>query len=123
MIERIENDGGYVLDHRHAAMDQVAGVALAAEKGFRKIAVTIALPADAEKIRRIHPETLIFAVHVTGLTPADAEVSTAADLITACASKTIREVAAGKAPGRYRHPYLRDDEERKRTDNGEDPSE
>jgi putative methanogenesis marker protein 8 len=98
VIERIENDGGYVLDHRHAAMDQVAGVALAAEKGFRKIAVTIALPGDAEKIRRIHPETLIFAVHVTGLTPADAEVlSSAADLITACASKTVREVAGSRA--------------------------
>jgi hypothetical protein len=79
-------------------MDQVAGVALAVEKGFRKIAVTVALPADAEKIRRIHPETLIFAVHVTGLTPEDAEVlASNADLITGCASKAIREVAGPKA--------------------------
>jgi putative methanogenesis marker protein 8 len=98
VMERIEKDGGFVLDHKHAAMDQVAGVALAVEKGFRRIAVTIALPADAETIRRIHPETLIFAVHVTGLTPQDAEVlALNADLITGCASKAIREVAGPKA--------------------------
>ncbi|MGA2917020.1 methanogenesis marker 8 protein [Methanoregula sp.] len=98
VIERIEKDGGFVLDHKYAAMDQVAGVALAVEKGFRKVAVTVALPGDAEKIRRIHPETLIFAVHVTGLTPEDAEVlASNADLITGCASKAIREVAGPKA--------------------------
>jgi hypothetical protein len=79
-------------------MDQVAGVALAVEKGFRKIAVTIALPHDAATIRRIHPETLIFAVHVTGLTREDAEVLAAnADLVTACASKSVREIAGAKA--------------------------
>lgn len=98
VIERIERNGGFVLDHKHAAMDQPAGVALAVEKGFRKIAVTIALPEDALRIRTIHPETLIFAVHVTGLTPCDAEVLAAnADLITACASKTIREIAGQRA--------------------------
>jgi putative methanogenesis marker protein 8 len=98
VIERIEKDGGFVLDHRHAAMDQMAGVALAVEKGFRKVAVTIALPGDAEKIRRIHPETLIFAVHVTGLTPEDAKVlASNADLVTSCASKSIREVVGPKA--------------------------
>ena len=98
VIERIERDGGFVLDHEHAAMDQAAGVALAVEKGFRKIAVTIALPEDAIRIRKIHPETLIFAVHVTGLTPGDAEVlASNADLITACASKPVREIAGKKA--------------------------
>lgn len=98
VIERIEKNGGLVLDHQHAAIDQMAGVALAAESGFRKIAVTIARPEDAERIRRIHPETLIFAVHVTGLTPGDAEMlASTADLITACASKPIREIAGSKA--------------------------
>jgi len=98
VIERIEMGGGIVLDPAHAAMDQVAGVALAVEKGFRKIAVTVAHPADAETIRRIHPETFIFGVHVTGLTDEDADVlATTADLVTACASKTIREIAGKKA--------------------------
>ncbi|MGB7788537.1 methanogenesis marker 8 protein [Methanoregula sp.] len=98
VMERIENGGGFVLDHTHAAMDQVAGVALAAEKGFRKIAVTIASPEVAVTIRKIHPETLIFGVHVTGLTRDEAEMlSSAADLITGCASKTVREIAGPKA--------------------------
>jgi putative methanogenesis marker protein 8 len=98
VIERIEKNGGIVLDHKHATMDQMAGVALAVERGFRKIAVTIALPEDAIRIRKIHPETLIFAVHVTGLTTGDAEVlASNADLITACASKPVREIAGKKA--------------------------
>jgi len=98
VIERIENDGGFVLDPAHAAIDQAAGVALAAERGFGKIAVTIARPEVAVAIRKIHPETLIFAVHVTGLTPEEVtELSSNADLITGCASKTIREVAGPRA--------------------------
>ncbi len=67
VMDRIEQNGGFVLDRENATMDQVAGVALAAEQGFRKIAVTVASPAVAEAIREIHPDTLIFAVHVTGL--------------------------------------------------------
>jgi len=98
VIERIENEGGFVLDHKHAAMDQVAGVALAADRGFEKIAVTIAHPEVAIAIRQIHPETLIFAVHVTGLTLEEVMVlSSTTDLITGCASKTIREVAGPRA--------------------------
>jgi putative methanogenesis marker protein 8 len=98
VIERIEKNGGVVLDHKHATMDQMAGVALAVERGFRRIAVTIALPEDAIRIRKIHPETLIFAVHVTGLTTGDAEVlASNADLVTACASKSVREIAGKKA--------------------------
>jgi putative methanogenesis marker protein 8 len=98
VMARIEDNGGFVLDHDHAALDQTAGVALAAERGFRKIAVTIARPEDAVTIRKIHPETLIFAVHVTGLTPEEAEaLASTADLITGCASKTIREIAGPKA--------------------------
>jgi len=98
VIDRIEKNGGFVLDHTHATMDQVAGVALAAEKGFRKIAVTVASPEVAATIRKIHPETLIFGVHVTGLTRDEAGMlSSAADLITGCASKTVREIAGPKA--------------------------
>jgi putative methanogenesis marker protein 8 len=98
VIDRIEKNGGLVLDHKHAAMDQLAGVALAVEKGFRKIAVTIALPEDAIRIRKVHPETLIFAVHVTGLTTDDAEVlASNADLVTACASRSVREIVGPKA--------------------------
>ena len=98
VMDRIEKDGGYVLDRQHATIDQLAGVALAVEKGFRKIAVTVAQPGTAETIRRIHPDTFIFGVHVTGLTQVEAEqLVSASDLVTSCASKTIREAAGKKA--------------------------
>ena len=98
VMDRIEANGGFVLDRENATLDQLAGVALAVEKGFRKIAVTVALPGDAATIRRIHPATVIFGVHVTGLTAEEAEILVAAsDLVTSCASKTIREIAGRKA--------------------------
>ncbi len=98
VMDRIERDGGYVLDRDHASIDQLAGVALALVRGFRKIAVTVAQPETAEAIRRIHPRTLIFGVHVTGLSKPEAEILVnAADLVTSCASKTIREAVRKNA--------------------------
>ncbi|MCK9630361.1 MAG: DUF2099 family protein [Methanoregula sp.] len=98
VMDRIEKDGGFVLDREHAAMDAVAGVALAASKGFRNIAVTVAGPDAAGTIRRIHPDTLIFGVHVTGLTDEEAgRLVSASDLVTSCASKTIRDAAGPRA--------------------------
>jgi len=92
VMDRIERDGGYVLDRDNASIDQLAGVALALVQGFRRIAVTVALPETAETIRRIHPKTLIFGVHVTGLSGPGAEMLvTASDLVTSCASGSIRE--------------------------------
>jgi putative methanogenesis marker protein 8 len=98
VIARIEENGGIVLDPDHAAMDPLAGVALAAEKGFRKIAVTIARPEEAAVIRKVHPSTHIFGVHVTGLTKVEAETMVGAcDLVTSCASKTIRDTVSKRA--------------------------
>ena len=98
VMDRIERDGGYVLDRDHASIDQLAGVALALVQGFRKIAVTVAIPETAETIRRIHPKTLIFGVHVTGLSRPEAEMLVAAsDIVTSCASKTIREAVKKNA--------------------------
>jgi putative methanogenesis marker protein 8 len=98
VMDRIEDGGGIVLDRDHSRIDQLAGVALAIAEGFRNIAVTVAIPETAEIIRRIHPETLIFAVHVTGLSQNEAEtLVTASDLVTSCASKTIRETAGAGA--------------------------
>ncbi|MDD5143927.1 methanogenesis marker 8 protein [Methanoregula sp.] len=98
VMDRIEKEGGFVLDRKLATMDAVAGVALAASKGFKKIAVTVAGPGAAMMIRKIHPDSFIVGVHVTGLTKQEAlDLVAASDLVTSCASKTIREAVAQKA--------------------------
>jgi len=94
VIERIEQNGGYVLDRNNARIDQQSGVALAHIKGFRRIAVTVAAPAEAEAIRAAYPDSLIVAVHVSGLSRVEsARLVGASDLVTACASRPIREIA------------------------------
>ena len=98
VIGRIEANGGTVIDKMHATLDQAAGVAQAYAMGYRKVAVTIAIPAEAKKIREKFPDVMIFGVHVTGLNRGEAETLVAAgDLITSCASGAIREVAGKKA--------------------------
>jgi putative methanogenesis marker protein 8 len=98
VMDRIEEGGGIVLDRKHAVIDQIAGVALAITEGYRMIAVTVATPDVAAAIRKIHPDTLIFAVHVTGLSADDAKTLVdASDLVTSCASRTMREIAGSKA--------------------------
>jgi putative methanogenesis marker protein 8 len=98
VMDKIEKGGGYVLDRENASIDQLAGVALALTRGFRKIAVTVARPQTAEIIRRIHPKTLIFGVHVTGLSGPEAQMLVdASDLVTSCASRTIREAVRRNA--------------------------
>ncbi|KUG19882.1 hypothetical protein ASZ90_010384 [hydrocarbon metagenome] len=94
VIERIRQHGGHVLDPETAAIDQAAGVALASSLGYRRIAATTARPDEALAIRARHPETLIVGVHITGLTGSEAEqLVSVADLVTACASRTVREAA------------------------------
>jgi putative methanogenesis marker protein 8 len=94
VIDRIEQNGGFVLDRTSARMDQSSGVALAHLKEFRHIAVTVALPSDAEAIRAAYPDSLIVAVHVSGLSRVEsARLIGASDLVTSCASKPIREIA------------------------------
>ncbi|MFA5376211.1 MAG: methanogenesis marker 8 protein [Dehalococcoidia bacterium] len=98
VIRRIEENGGVVIDKAHAKLDQIAGVARAYELGYKNVAVTVAIPTEAKKIRNLYPNAIIFGVHVTGLNRGDAEMLvSAADLVTSCASKTLREVAGKKA--------------------------
>lgn len=98
VMDRIEQNGGIVIDREHASLDQMAGIDRAVKEGFRKIAVTVADPGSAELIRRKHPLALIVAVHVSGLTHHEAErLVAAADLLTSCASRPIREIAGKHA--------------------------
>ncbi len=47
VIQRIEENGGIVVDKIHAALDQFSGVKRAYEEGFKKVAVTVARPEVA----------------------------------------------------------------------------
>lgn len=98
VIRRIEKYGGIVVDKEHATLDQFAGVKWAYNVGYTKVAVTVARPEVAERIRKAYPDSIIFGVHVTGLSLKEAEAMVAVtDLMTSCASRMVREAAGAKA--------------------------
>lgn len=88
-----------VLDPETARIDQKAGVEKAFRMGFRKVGVTTPYAEEAEYYRRRYGgDIMVFAVHTTGITEAQAHMFfDNADVITACASKYVREVAKEKA--------------------------
>jgi len=97
-MARIEKNGGIVLDRAHAAIDPVRGVSLAYEKGFSHVAVTVASADAAAAIHAQYPDAFIFGVHMSGITEADAgRLVAVADIVTACASKWIWQVAGARA--------------------------
>ena len=98
VIEHIEREGGIVLDPGSAKIDQEAGVVSAHSLGYRNVAVTTANAGEAARIRSLYPGVLIIAVHTTGISREEAEeYSKNADLITACASYWVREIAGRRA--------------------------
>jgi putative methanogenesis marker protein 8 len=98
VMDRIEENQGIVADRTTARIDQPAGVAIARKRGYKNIAVTVADPGTAEEIRGAYPDTLIVAVHVSGLSHDEAQRLVAvSDIVTACASKPIREIAGKRA--------------------------
>lgn len=96
IIEKIGYEN--VLNTENAEINQVEGVKLAINKGYKNIAVSIASADDSVKLNQIkkeHPNINIysFAVHTTGLNKKDAEILFKnSDVITSCASKYIREI-------------------------------
>ncbi|MCQ8893234.1 MAG: DUF2099 family protein [Methanolinea sp.] len=98
VIKRIENHGGIVLDPREARIDQAGGVREAAGRGYSRIGVTVASPKDAAAIREEYPQALIIAVHTTGISGEQAAaLASTADIVTACASRHVREQAGKRA--------------------------
>ncbi len=97
-MDRIEQTGGMVLDRAKATIDPVLGVARAYEKGFTHVAVTVASADTAVAIRTKFPDAFIFGVHMSGITEADADtIVRVADIVTACASKWIWQIAGARA--------------------------
>lgn len=98
VIDRIEAEGGIVVDRVTARLDPVAGAKRAEKSGFSRIAVPVSDPRIALAIRANHPNALIFGVHMSGLTDDEAQqIVAVSDLVTGCASKTVRALAGKKA--------------------------
>lgn len=104
ILEIIDSIGkNNILNPEKAEINQIEGTKKAINQRFKNIAVTITSPLDAAKLRLIEKSFIntniyIFAVHVTGVSLEEAqELFKYADVITACASKPIREIGDKKA--------------------------
>ncbi len=102
VIDKLEARGAVVLDPTTARIDQVGGVKLAIELGHKKIGVSVIFVEDVQRLRELEAETgseiTIFAVHTTGLTKEEVEgMAKYVDIITSCASNSIREIAGRQA--------------------------
>ena len=92
-----------VVDSKTAKIDQVEGIRLAISKGYKNIAVTIALASDAEKINQLkkdYPDIniYVFVVHTSKRTPEEARtLFDACDVATGCASKNMRKIGYGES--------------------------
>ncbi len=84
-----------VLDPEKVPLDMVAGAELAYSKGYRRFAVTIAVPEEAKLLReRYGKDVLIVGVHSSHTTCEGAKVLfDNCDIITSCASACIRREA------------------------------
>ncbi len=97
IIAGIESRGGIVLDKKNAIIDQAGGLRKACELGYKNIAVSVTAPRDAAKLRAIEGKynvnLILIGAHLTGLKSPDAhEFMIKMDIITGCASKTVREI-------------------------------
>lgn len=95
-----------VLNPQTAELDQLEGLKLAIEKGYKKIAVTIIPSPMVKKIRSLEVpddvEVYIFVAHTTDSTEECVkELFENADIVTACASKNVIEYAQIKKPYYY----------------------
>jgi putative methanogenesis marker protein 8 len=96
IIKRLKENGGLILDPPR--IDQAAGLQMALDRGYRRVGVTVSTVKDAQQCRAISEGAIIVGVHLTGITRKDAEALYAiADLVTACASRHIRDLARDKA--------------------------
>jgi putative methanogenesis marker protein 8 len=95
--------GSFILDKK-CTIDQVKGFQKAVKAGYRRVAVTIVAsrPEDAERIReqakKLGVESLICAVHCTGIDEEQAvRLAKSCDIVWSCASQAVRDVIGPKA--------------------------
>lgn len=87
-----------IVDPQTAKIDQIEGITLAISKGYKNIAVTIALASDIDGINKLKKENpdvniYVFVVHTSKRTPEEArKLFDGCDVATGCASKNMREI-------------------------------
>ena len=106
VIKNLEEIGSVVLYPETAELNQLEGLKLAVEKGYKNIAITV-IPSPMIKELREYPvdddvNVYIFVAHTTGTTREEAEmVFEYGDIVTACASKEVRGYADEIKPYYY----------------------
>ena len=87
-----------IVNCQTAEINQIEGIKLAIDKGFKNIAVTIALASDALKINELKKEypdinIYVFVVHTSKKSEEDARILfDSCDVATGCSSKYMREI-------------------------------
>lgn len=96
-------DEELIVNPEIAEINQIKGIELAIEHGFKNIAVTVALARDAEKIKQLQNENpdiniYVFVVHTSKLSAHDARaLFDVCDVATGCASKNMREIGEAES--------------------------
>jgi putative methanogenesis marker protein 8 len=102
-IEYVESNGGTILDRATARVDQLGGVKRAFDKGFKRIAVSVAgyQSKTIDRIRQFEAscraDILIFSVCNTCITETSVKHIAKADIVCASASRLLRTKIGSKA--------------------------
>ncbi len=106
VIEKLKQKDCIILNEETAELNQLEGLKIALDKGYKNIAITILPSPMVEEIRN-YPvgddvNVYIFVAHTTGASPDEVEMLFEnADIVTACASKAISEYADANRPYYY----------------------
>ena len=106
VIKNLEDKDSIVLNPETAELNQLEGLKIALDKGYKNIAITV-IPSPMIKELRQYPvdddvNVYIFVAHTTGVTRSEAEMLFEyGDIVTACASKEVRDYADEIQPYYY----------------------
>ena len=106
VIKKLEERDSVILDPKTAELNQLEGLKLALDKGYKNIAITILPSPMVEKIRNYPVDDdvniYIFVAHTTGIEQDKVGMLfDNADIVTACASKAISDYADKYEPYYY----------------------
>lgn len=106
VITKLEDKDCIILNSKTAELNQLEGLKIALEKGYKNIAITILPSPMVEEIRKYPVDddvnVYIFVAHTTGAKAQEVEMLFEnADIVTACASKAIDEYADKHKPYYY----------------------